>query len=251
MKIFKTEEKKRTFLQTKHVDKPKINMTTKKPKFQTFTIQSNSNDLLTKKINRFKVRKFITTYETASKDIKIGRWTLKEHIQFLKAIDKFGIKWDKIKPLIPSRTPEQIRSHAQKFCNKLKKYKDEELGIDFSKHDINNLKDMINHIQIVNKDFNIVNLFLYISEKIYATKVNKKNKTAKAKNKTKQNINMNVEKKFHENRNIFNNNFYNNININENNINNELNLFKPVNNIFNNYPVNNILITNINFMLTC
>ena len=92
--------------------------------------------------------------------------TLKEHIQFLQAIDKFGIKWEKIKSFIPSRTPEQIRSHAQKFCNKLKEYKDEELGIYFSKHHINSLKDMINHIRNVNKDYNIVNLFLYISEKI-------------------------------------------------------------------------------------
>ena len=107
-------------------------MTSTKPKFQTFTIKSNSNGLLTKKINRFKVRKFITTYETANKDLKIGRLTLKEHIQFLQAIDKFGIKWEKIKSFIPSRTPEQIRSHAQKFCNKLKEYKDEELGIDFT-----------------------------------------------------------------------------------------------------------------------
>ena len=125
MKIFKTE--KTINFRTKPIDKPKINMTSSKPKFQTFTIKSNSNDLLVKKINRFKVRKFITTYETANKDIKIGRWTLKEHIQFLQAISEYGIKWDKIKPLIPSRTPEQIRSHAQKFCNKLKKYKDEEL----------------------------------------------------------------------------------------------------------------------------
>ena len=131
MKIFKTE-KKIHFI-TKHIDMNVNNMISTKQKFQVFNVNLNSNDLLGKKINVFKVRKFVTTYGMESNDLKIGRWTLKEHIQFLKAIDRFGIKWEKIKAFIPTRTPEQIRSHAQKFYNKLKKYKDEELGIDFTK----------------------------------------------------------------------------------------------------------------------
>ena len=130
MKIFKTE-KKIHFI-TKHIDESINNVTSTKPKSQIFNVNPNSNHLLGKKINVFKFRKFVTTYEMENKDLKIGRWTLKEHIQFLKAIDKFGIKWEKIKAFITTRTPEQIRSHAQKFYNKLKKYKDEELGIDFT-----------------------------------------------------------------------------------------------------------------------
>ena len=246
MKIFKTE-KKIHFI-TKHIDMNVNNMISTKQKFQVFNVNLNSNDLLGKKINVFKVRKFVTTYEMENKDLKIGRWTLKEHIQFLKAIDKFGIKWEKIKAFIPTRTPEQIRSHAQKFYNKLKKYKDEELGIDFTKENIENLKDIINHTRNINSDFNVVNLFLYITEKIYAIKKNEKDKKSKAKNKRNKNSNLNFDNFTKEHQNTFNNNINNSININENSNKNELNYLPSINNNFNNYPVNNISITNLNFI---
>ena len=99
---------------------------------------------------------------------KDGRWTLKEHIQFLKALDKFGINginWKKISGLIPSRTTIQIRSHCLKFFKKLKKCKDERLKIDFTARNIKNINDMIRHVKSVNKDYNIVMVFLYLSEK--------------------------------------------------------------------------------------
>ena len=236
MKTFNTE-KKTTLLQMKPIDNPENNKTTTNPKFQTFVVDSNSNKLLSKKLNRFKVLKFVNTHETRNKDIKNGRWTLKEHIQFLQAITKFGIKWFKVRDFIPTRTSEQIISHAQKFYKKLKKYKDEELGIDFTKHDIKNLQDMINYIRNVNNNYNIVNLFLYISEKIYAINEKEKNKTNKTNVESKQSININVGKNITENSNIFNN------------INNESNLFHTANNNYNNHPMNNISITNLNFII--
>jgi len=32
-----------------------------------------------------------------------GRWTLKEHIQFLQGIEQFGMNWSKISSIIPTR----------------------------------------------------------------------------------------------------------------------------------------------------
>ena len=98
-----------------------------------------------------------------SKDSKNGRWTLKEHIEFLNGIAKYGNDLSKIK--INSRSSEQLRSHAQKFFKKLKKVNDEQLGINFTPEYIKNFKDMINHIKFVNYNYDITNVFLYLSEK--------------------------------------------------------------------------------------
>ena len=119
---------------------------------------------LNKKVLHFHVMKYDSRDMKQKKIKKEGRWTLKEHIQFLQALDKFGISWKKISDLIPSRTPNQIRSHSQKFYKKLKACKDTELGIDFTSRHINNVNDMITHIKSVNKDYNIVTVFLYLSE---------------------------------------------------------------------------------------
>ena len=185
-----------------------------------------------------------------------GRWTLKEHIQFLQGLDKFGIKWKKIKALITTRTINQVRSHAQKFYNKLKLYKDKELGIDFTKDNINSLKEMINHVKNINSNYNIVTLFLYISEKIKTINKNKKNKKSKIKAQIEPNFDnddyINNNNNSNEQVNIFNSNYiYDNINIKENNIHNELNFLRPINNNFNNFPMNNIFITNFNFINDC
>ena len=130
-------------------------------------IQQNltSKFLLTKKINLFKVEKFEEDDPNEDKTPKKGRWTLKEHIQFLQALDKFGMKWKKVKKIIKTRTTNQIISHCQKFFIRLKNCKDEELGIDFTLDNIRNMDDIINHIKSVNKNFDVVNVLLYISGK--------------------------------------------------------------------------------------
>lgn len=55
---------------------------------------------------------------------KHGRWTDKEHSDFIRGIFKLGKNnWKKLEEEIPTRTSTQIRSHAQKFLVKLlKKY---------------------------------------------------------------------------------------------------------------------------------
>ena len=50
-----------------------------------------------------------------------GRWTLEEHENFLIGLAKYGREWKKIQSLISTRTPAQIRSHAQKHFLKLSK----------------------------------------------------------------------------------------------------------------------------------
>ena len=104
-----------------------------------------------------------------NKDSKNGRWTLKEHIEFLNGIAKYGNDLSKIK--INSRNSNQLRSHAQKFFKKLKKVNDEQLGINFTPNYIKTFKDMVNHIEFVNHNYDIANVFLYLSEKYEKKKV--------------------------------------------------------------------------------
>ena len=49
---------------------------------------------------------------------RVGQWTTAEHKAFLQGLKINGRNWKKIKPLIPSRTLAQIRSHAQKHFAK-------------------------------------------------------------------------------------------------------------------------------------
>ena len=247
MKLFKTERV--VYLKSK--SKPKSSKTLKRPTLPTNPITKdnniNSNNLLGKKFNVYKDIKFLVTHEI--EPIDEGRWTLKEHIQFLQGLNKYGIKWRKVKTLIPTRTGDQIRSHAQKFYNKFKLYKDDELGIDFTNDNIKNLTDMINHVKNINSNYNIVTLFLYISEKIRAIKKSKKAlKKAQKKQDLYEDDYINDDNISNEHVNIFNNNIFNNINVKENNVYNDLNILQSTNNNFNNFPINNIFVTNFNFI---
>ena len=68
--------------------------------------------------------------------------------------------------MINTRSLPQIRSHAQKFFNRLKLCKSEELGIDFTKNEIKNIKDMINHIKLINSNYDVNKILLYLSKNI-------------------------------------------------------------------------------------
>lgn len=50
-----------------------------------------------------------------------GRWTAEEHHLFLQGLEQHGKGWKKIASLIKSRTVVQIRTHAQKYFQKLAK----------------------------------------------------------------------------------------------------------------------------------
>eukprot|EP00804_Cyclotella_cryptica_P006767 CCRYP_015713-RA/>CCRYP_015713-RA protein AED:0.38 eAED:0.38 QI:0/-1/0/1/-1/1/1/0/312 len=52
-------------------------------------------------------------------DHNTGRWTEAEHYQFLQGVAQHGKNCTKIASLIPSRTTLQVRTHAQKYFQKL------------------------------------------------------------------------------------------------------------------------------------
>ena len=52
--------------------------------------------------------------------IAVGRWTDEEHTLFLEALESFPYRaWKKIATRIETRTVVQIRTHAQKYYQKL------------------------------------------------------------------------------------------------------------------------------------
>ena len=200
----------------------------------------NNKELLQKKLLNPKFFPFrIYNYENNSFNPAItGRWKFKEHIQFLEGLDKYGVNWKKICPLIKTRTPDQIRSHAQKFFLKLKQVKDEQLGIDFTSDNINSIRDMINNIKSINCDYDLIKVFLYLSEKYEVMKKDKKQI------KHKKELITEIDKNSGTDNNIKNENNINNNDIIINNTNQDMNISND-NNTFNN---NNMPISNNNFM---
>ena len=51
----------------------------------------------------------------------VGKWTAAEHQSFLEAMDRFGNNWRKAQEHIGTRTSAQIRSHAQKYYEYMRK----------------------------------------------------------------------------------------------------------------------------------
>ena len=243
MKVFETD--RIIYFNTKSLSKMEPDNVLSIPKENTMneSICHKGNyhpNFLTKKVNRFRIEKLDSLIGEHSSNEKKGRWTLKEHIQYLQALEKYGINWKKISDLIPTRSSNQIRSHSQKFYKKLKKCKDVELGIDFTSKNINNLNDMIAHIKSVNKEYNVINVFLYLSEKCFP---NRKHKKKDKKNKKIKNI---LNENISINNNISDPSFHNDIK--ESIINKEANINRQINNNnINNFPVNNIFINNINY----
>jgi len=64
-----------------------------------------------------------STGQTGSSGENTGRWTAEEHNLFLQGLELHGKGWKKIAGLIKSRTVVQIRTHAQKYFQKLAKAK--------------------------------------------------------------------------------------------------------------------------------
>ena len=56
------------------------------------------------------------TYEESIK--KRGRWTTEEQKLFKISFHYYGKDWKKLSEIIQSRSIVQIRSHAQKYCDK-------------------------------------------------------------------------------------------------------------------------------------
>lgn len=56
-------------------------------------------------------------------DENTGRWLQEEHERFLRGLNLFGKKWTKVAEVVGTRTTVQVRSHAQKYFQKVKEGK--------------------------------------------------------------------------------------------------------------------------------
>ena len=115
-------------------------------KFKFFTYEPNKNEFLKTKMFKLTTKKDFSKYET-SKNITYGYWAKSDHEKFIEALYLYDCDWKKIGIHVKNRTHKQIHSHAQKFYLKLKIFKDEELGLDFTTPDVKSLKDIIKIIR--------------------------------------------------------------------------------------------------------
>ncbi len=121
--------------------------------------------------NNKKDNKFITVRTQKNSE----RWNKIERFKFLEGIYKFGCNWKAIKKkFVESRTAIQVRSHAQKFILHLRKFKDDSLGIDFTKDWDKNSHELIKKLRdIIEKSSN--KDIIYILCKKLSQKKSKKN----------------------------------------------------------------------------
>ena len=103
--------------------------------------ESMNNGKLVLPENRFKLKPE-QSYKKETKASRLGkstgRWTQKEHILFIEGLKIYGKNWKKVESYIGTRTGTQIRSHAQKFFNRIRKEFSTE---DPSKYVIDNMGD--------------------------------------------------------------------------------------------------------------
>ena len=201
-------------------------------------------------------------YKKKSKNFKFneGRWEKEENNQFIQGIVLYGSNWKKVNTLIRTRSTVQVRSHAQKFFKKMKSYKNDKFGIDFTLDSINNINDMINQIKLNNPNYDIIDIFMKL---LYKSKIKHKFKRSIKNNKLnnnkneinnlpineEQSIRINAEKE-NGNKNLMNNHYiYTNIdfqlnqhnNLNNGFLHNNIDIFQ-----FNNYTNNNFININNN-----
>ena len=175
------KQNKNLFKYFKNVNLPSINSTvcSSGVTHDCSPLSNDCNNFLGKK--RFVVRKgniFRIDNETSN-----GKWTEEEHKKFIEALYIYNCSWCDIRQYILTRSPDQIKSHAQKFYKRLKDFKDDSLGLDFTLDSIKNLKDIINIVKKKELESlsNINDKLLFIlSEKInFGKKPSKKSKKPK------------------------------------------------------------------------
>lgn len=71
--------------------------------------------------------------EKRSGEEKVGRWTEEEHEVFLQGLHLHGKQWKMIATMIGTRTVVQVRTHAQKYFQKMER-KNRDTGANASSH---------------------------------------------------------------------------------------------------------------------
>ena len=163
------------------------------------------------KKKRFKVRtkKEEGDKETSNICLRYGYWSKSDHNKFIEALYLYENDWTRIQEYVKDRTIKQMYSHAQKFFLKLKTFKDEKLGLDFTSSNLKCLDDIIYLIkQKESISGNYGKLLHIISEKISFGKkpLKKKQEISARKNEIKK------LKTFNYKSQINNNNYFNNVN---------------------------------------
>ena len=127
------------------------------PKKNLFTTKKNKTSFITyKRKEPNPIRKSKPNLPWLSK----GRWTKQERLKFAYALFKFGTDWNKIKNYISTRNMVQLRSHAQKFLEKLKNDKFlVQKGLDFKnynwKQSVEYLKENLREEEFMNVLYSI------------------------------------------------------------------------------------------------
>ena len=103
--------------------------------------------------------------ENDNNNIVNGRWSQKEHLLFIKGCLLYGNYWKKVKKYIQTRSCSQIRSHAQKYLNKLNKkyYGNKNIGNSFDinlKLNENDIKRLVNKNKFSEKDMDDAELYI-------------------------------------------------------------------------------------------
>lgn len=150
-----------------------------------FKISTSNNEFLNKKLFSTKVIKYSTKkYPNKNR----GLWDKSEHYKFIEALYIYNCDYMEIKNILKERTYNQIISHGQKFFLRLKKFKDENFGLDFTSKHIKNMKDILKIVKVKEKALNLnYRLLFIISEKLSFGKNVKRQNNEKVLLSTKEN----------------------------------------------------------------
>ena len=103
----------------------------------------------------------------------------------------YNCDWVKIRDYMGDRTYYQIVSHSQKFFLRLKKFKDAELGLDFTSIYVNNLNNIVDMVKEKEASLNTnKRLLQIISEKIsFGKNIKRKNDEQLSSDATENSLN--------------------------------------------------------------
>jgi len=131
---------------------------------RAFIFTSLDKKFLNKK--RFKIHRKHSKINNLSNRKNIhGYWDINEHNKFIEALYIYNCDWEKIANYIGNRTYNQIISHSQKFFLRLKKFKDAELGLDFTSIYANNLNNIVDMVKEKEASLNTKKRLLQIISK--------------------------------------------------------------------------------------
>ena len=98
-------------------------------------------------------KKFKTTFKyskiksISNRTNSNGLWDKSEHNKYIEALYIYNCDWFKVSKYIGNRTYKQIISHSQKFFLRIKNFKDDELGLDFTSIFVKSLKQIVDMIK--------------------------------------------------------------------------------------------------------